>query len=218
MMFARGDARGAEQSVRRSVDLGSPLKNTAALFSLGTLLANKGDDVGAEDAFRKVIDTITNGFAATTPESKSKSSSSSGTTSSPGLALAAPAHFELAGLLENRGDVAGAEEHYRQAERLDPKNADAPAALGNLLHHAPPAPTSERSAKAQILEAELAYRRALEIDPRHADARYNLGILLKSSDKQSDMRASVDLLRHPDFGASALTEESIMSAVEGDVQ
>jgi len=64
MMFARGDARGAEQSVRRSVDLGSPLKNTAALFSLGTLLANKGDDVGAEDAFRKVIDTITNGSAA----------------------------------------------------------------------------------------------------------------------------------------------------------
>jgi len=132
--------------------------------------------------------------------------------------LAAPAHFELAGLLENRGDVAGAEEHYRHAERLDPKNADAPAALGNLLHHAPPAPSSGRSAKAQTLEAELSYRRALEIDPRHADARYNLGILLKSSGKQSDMRASVDLLRHPDFGASALTEESIMSAVEGNDQ
>jgi tetratricopeptide (TPR) repeat protein len=215
MMFARGDARGAEQSVRRSVDLGSPLKNTAALFSLGTLLANKGDDVGAEDAFRKVIDTITNGSAAASPESR-RSSKGGGTT--PGLALAAPAHFELAGLLENRGDVAGAEEHYRHAERLDPKNADAPAALGNLLHHAPPAPSSGRSAKAQTLEAELSYRRALEIDPRHADARYNLGILLKSSGKQSDMRASVDLLRHPDFGASALTEESIMSAVEGNDQ
>lgn len=197
MMFARGDARGAEQSVRRSVDLGTPRSNAAALFSLGTLLANKGDDAGAEDAFRQAID-----LAASSSSSSSSGPGGGGGSSVVLHAWAAPAHFELAGLLENRGDVAGAEAHYRAAEKLDPNNADAPAALGNLLHHAPCPPNGggSRTAKAQRLDAELAYRRALELEPRHADARYNLGTLLKLSGKQGDARASVDLLRHQNFG------------------
>ena len=98
------------------MDLGTPRGNAAALFSLGTLLANKGDDAGAEDAFRKAIE-------AASFSSSSASSSGGGGSTAGAAALAAPAHFELAGLLENRGDVAGAEQHYRDAERLDPTNA-----------------------------------------------------------------------------------------------
>ncbi len=81
------------------------------------------------------------------------------------------AHFNLGGLLEAKGDSAGALHEFQEAVRVHPRDATALNTLGAMLQ-----------TQNQLDEAESCYRRALEIRSDYADAHYNLGVLLLSRD------------------------------------
>ena len=63
---------------------------------------------------------------------------------------------------EGRGDVAGAEKHYRRATELEPELAAPWMNLGNLA-----------AQRGDAAAAEAHYRRALSLDPRLPDLAYN---------------------------------------------
>ena len=64
------------------------------------------------------------------------------------------AHFNLASLLKSKGDVDGAEKHYRRALEIDPNDKVLDNNLASLF-----------KSKDVVDGAEKHYRRALEIDP-----------------------------------------------------
>lgn len=85
------------------------------------------------------------------------------------------AHSNLAHALFQDGDWKGAEAHYREAIRSDPKYANAYANLGAVL-----------ARQGRIDEAVGEYRTALAINPRHADAHYYLGLAMENQAKFLD--------------------------------
>ena len=76
-------------------------------------------------------------------------------------------YYNLGLLLQDKGDIDGAENAYRKTIKIDPTKADAYYNLGNLLW-------TERSA---IGEAEKLYLKAIEIDPEHKNAISHLNTM-----------------------------------------
>ncbi len=116
-------------------------------------------ELGAEDWFALALDLET-----TTPEEAVHAYERV-------LALAPEhpdAHLNLGRLRHERGDLAGAERHYRAALASRPEDATAAFNLGVALQDA------ER-----WTEAIAAYRKTLEIDASYADAYYNLGAIFE---------------------------------------
>jgi Flp pilus assembly protein TadD len=74
------------------------------------------------------------------------------------------AHANLARALAARGDVAGAERHYREAIRIRPRDPDARTGLGALLMQ-----------RGRVLEALDEHEQARRLNPSSADAVFNLG-------------------------------------------
>jgi tetratricopeptide (TPR) repeat protein len=94
------------------------------------------------------------------------------------LAVAAEnpvAHSNLAHALFGEGDWKGAEAHYRDAIRTDPKYTNAYANLGAVL-----------ARQERIDEAVEEYRKALALNPHHADAHYHLGLAMEKQSRFSD--------------------------------
>ncbi len=72
-------------------------------------------------------------------------------------------------------DPKEAEEAYRKAIELDPKNADALVNLGRLRHEA-----------GDVRAAEALYRRALHVRPKDATAAFDLGVALEDQGRTED--------------------------------
>lgn len=87
----------------------------------------------------------------------------------------AQAHVHLIALYAGKGDLAGAEKHYRAALRLNSHAADAHYNYGVLLLSA-----------GRIREAGETFRKALEASPHHAPARNNLGQVLEAEERTAD--------------------------------
>ena len=108
--------------------------------------------------------------------------------------------FDLALDLEAVGEVARAKEAYREALRVDDKNADAHINIGRLQLEAGDASGAERHFRGALSarpddaianynialtleelgredEALVHYQRAVKLDPTFADAHYNLAML-----------------------------------------
>lgn len=81
------------------------------------------------------------------------------------------AHYNLAALLQARGDLAGAIPQYREALRLRPGDATVENALGGAL-----------LATGQLQEAIAHLRAAAKERPDYFDAHYNLGNALASTE------------------------------------
>lgn len=77
------------------------------------------------------------------------------------------AHGNLGNLLEERGDIAGATHHYKEALRLNPNDAGAHNNLGTIYLH-------ER----KYDECCRLFRRAIELNPDSRQAHWNLGAAL----------------------------------------
>ncbi len=72
-------------------------------------------------------------------------------------------------LFYDRGDAKFAEQDYRLAMIIDPKDPDTHTNLGNLL----------KNHKQDIAGAEREYRLAINLDPKNSNAHAALGVLLK---------------------------------------
>jgi cytochrome c-type biogenesis protein CcmH len=103
--------------------------------------------------------------------------------------------FLLGLAFRNAGDFAQAEQAFRRASELRPRNADYVAYLGETI-------LLEGSAGHPSPEAQTLFRRALQLDPNNAQARYYLATL---KDAGGDHRGAVDdliaLLRGAPAGA-----------------
>ncbi|MBF0355531.1 MAG: tetratricopeptide repeat protein [Alphaproteobacteria bacterium] len=105
----------------------------------------------------------------------------------------APAHANLALLLEQKRDLLGALEQHRCAAALMPDNRLIQFNLATALEHA-----------RRYQESETAYRLALALDPRFAEAWHNLGNCLQEQGRVEDAdQAYRQALRlKPDFRAA----------------
>jgi Tfp pilus assembly protein PilF len=86
--------------------------------------------------------------------------------------MSSMAHYNLALVLRQKGNLAEAIALYRKSLETDPRAADAHYNLGSALED-----------KGQVEEAMEHYRRAIEIDPSYWDAHNNLAILLENQGK-----------------------------------
>ncbi len=77
-------------------------------------------------------------------------------------------HNNLGVVLQKRGDIDGAIEHYRAALSINPGAADAMLHWGNAL-----------LARGKYADAAEKYQQALRISPNFAKAHYNLGAVLQ---------------------------------------
>jgi tetratricopeptide (TPR) repeat protein len=91
----------------------------------------------------------------------------------------ADAHVNLGRLLQERGDLPGAERHYRSALRIRPGDATAAYNLGTALED-----------QRRWEDAIAAYSEAISRDPNSADAHYNLARLYERTGEK------VAALRH----------------------
>lgn len=110
---------------------------------------------------------------------------------------------------EDRGDLALAEQLYRQAILAQPSLAAACTNLGNLLYR-----------RGALADARAAYEHALEYEPGQAEARYNLGNLLEDL---GETEMSIAELRrvcftHPEFADAHYNLGLMLARVGGLVQ
>ncbi len=82
------------------------------------------------------------------------------------------AHNDLGLLLENKGRIAEAMEHYQKAIQLNPNFSEAQFNLGLA-----------RAAKGRFDEAIENYRQAIRLNPNFSEALYNLGIALAAQSR-----------------------------------
>ncbi len=166
MLAEEGDDDGAEAVLRRAVELGGDLGATASR-PLGDLLAFRGDEAGAADAYRRAM-------TCTDEE------------------VSAPAALSLGRLLEWQGDEAGAVGAYRRAMSCAGQQESAPAALrlGRLL-----------SGQGDAAEAMAAYQRVIDSgDPAFAPAAMiGLGSVLVD---QGDVQTVWTILKQAANGGS----------------
>jgi serine/threonine protein kinase/Flp pilus assembly protein TadD len=93
----------------------------------------------------------------------------------------AAAHTNLAGALQDKGDLDGMLAACREATRLDPSLAPAHNLLGNALHR-----------KEDPDGAIACYREAIRLDPKFAHAHNNLGAVLR---EKGDLEGAVTCYR-----------------------
>ncbi|MBF0169286.1 MAG: tetratricopeptide repeat protein [Alphaproteobacteria bacterium] len=105
----------------------------------------------------------------------------------------APAHANLALLLEQKRDLLGALEQHRCAAALMPDNRLIQFNLATALEHA-----------RRYQESEAAYRLALALDPQFAEAWHNLGNCLQEQGRveEADQAYRQALRLKPDFRAA----------------
>lgn len=113
--------------------------------------------------------------------------------------------FEEAQAAEENGDAAMAEQLYRRAMKIDPRDPAAPFNLGNVL-----------CAAGRSLEAEAAYRAAVKADPGFAPAWYNLADVL---DEQRRTPEAVKCLIHaleadPDYADAMYNMALLLQRLE----
>ena len=96
--------------------------------------------------------------------------------------------FVLAQGLELLGDLKGAEENYRKAERLAPDNVAVQRRLVAFLLRNDPS------------QAKLSASHLLEMSPESGEARRSLATVLAASGKDSDWREAMQLLGRRDLG------------------
>jgi len=80
------------------------------------------------------------------------------------------------------GDYPAARTHFTEAERRDPKNAQAHFFLGLIMQVVDNNPEG----------AEAQYRTAIDVDPKHARALFNLGVLRSRAGSKTE---AIDLYR-----------------------
>lgn len=107
---------------------------------------------------------------------------------------------------EDRGQLALAEQLYRQAILAQPSLAAACTNLGNLLYR-----------RGALADARAAYEHALEYEPHQAEARYNLGNLLEDL---GETELSIAELRrvcwtHPEFADAHYNLGLVLARVGG---
>jgi tetratricopeptide (TPR) repeat protein len=121
------------------------------------------------------------------------------------------AHSTLGLSLFERGDLAGAAEHYQAALRIDPRYVGPHVNLGILLHQI-----------GKEDEALRHYQAALQINPNHAEAHYNLGVLLFTQGKldqaEREFRAALQadpgyMAAHNNLGQVLFQEGKLDEAV-----
>jgi Tfp pilus assembly protein PilF len=82
------------------------------------------------------------------------------------------AHYNLAAMLEDRGDVSGGISHYEMALQIRPEDAVIHNALGRAL-----------MTVGRANDAVAHFRAAIKIRPDYFDAHYNLAVVLASQEK-----------------------------------
>jgi Flp pilus assembly protein TadD len=105
------------------------------------------------------------------------------------------AHYNLAAMLQLRGDVEGAALHFRQALDIRPGDATVENALGTAL-----------LASGHIREAAQHFYAATTQRPDYFDAHYNLGIVLANAgrfERAAQEFAEASRLKPEDAGAEA---------------
>jgi tetratricopeptide (TPR) repeat protein len=157
----------------------------------------------------------------------------------PGKAAPAAAAQALAEARRHHqaGDLVRAEQHYRQAVRDEPANAqawyllgaayqaaDRPAAaaeaLREALAHDPRHASAHNhlgvalAAQGQYLEAADSFRRALQLRPDSAEARHNLGLALRELGRLEDAEKEIgETLRlRPDFAEAHHSRGTVLAA------
>ncbi|MEO5375315.1 MAG: tetratricopeptide repeat-containing glycosyltransferase family protein [Alphaproteobacteria bacterium] len=117
-----------------------------------------------------------------------------------------PLHCDLAFLLLGRGDIDGAERHYRAALAIDPAQAAPHGGLG-IVHRRRGRPE----------EAIAAYHRALALDPAFAEAHNNLAIALQDLGRLAEAGTHFDaaIRLDPDF-VQAHFHRALVHLLEGD--
>lgn len=88
------------------------------------------------------------------------------------------AHFQMAVLLHDEGDAAGAVRHFQQLLQLSPNLAEVHFNLGTILVQL-----------GRKHEAAESFRRAVELQPSMSDAHNNLGLVLRD---QGDVEGAID--------------------------
>jgi tetratricopeptide (TPR) repeat protein len=88
------------------------------------------------------------------------------------------AHHNLATALALGGDLAGAERHYREAVRIEPRYAAARSALGVVL-----------ARQGRLPEALDQQQEALRLAPSSADAHLNVGLLVARMGRPAEAAA-----------------------------
>jgi tetratricopeptide (TPR) repeat protein len=106
-----------------------------------------------------------------------------------------------------KGEREEAIQEYREAIRLDPKNAKAHYNLGFAL-----------AVKGEREEAIQEYREAIRSDPKDAKAHYNLGVALQAKGQLNEAikeyRAAIDLDPEDAYARSELPKAEQMAKVE----
>jgi tetratricopeptide (TPR) repeat protein len=80
-----------------------------------------------------------------------------------------------------------AEQAYRRAIKINPKEARAYLGLGRV-----------HAAQSRVPETLAAYRKAVELKPKMAEARFNLGLVLLVTGKRDEALAEYETLRKLD--------------------
>jgi protein O-mannosyl-transferase len=102
-------------------------------------------------------------------------------------------YLALGMMLEEAGDVAGAEDSFRRSLAVDPESSTANFYLGNVLMKS-----------GNLDDAMRSYRRALELRPGYPQAHANLGTALLSAGRVSEAvesleKALMDITNNPEL-------------------
>lgn len=158
-LMRAGKLTEAEAEFQKAIDRNSHF--ILPRINLAGLLVRRGDTGKAEDQYRAAIAAI----------DRTKRIRSDDIT----------AYYFLAGILDARGDAAGALRLYQEAAVL---GADIAEAQYNL------AVTLQKNGK--ISEAETAYRRTIALDSTFVDARFNLAEILAERGLLEEALAELD--------------------------
>jgi tetratricopeptide (TPR) repeat protein len=116
------------------------------------------------------------------------------------------AHFNLAKILEERGDLEGAKRHYLATLEAKPDHHEASMDLGNIL-----------AAQGDIPAAIESYRKSLLIEPEHALTHYNLALLFEEIGRPDEaMRHYLEAIRIEPGLAAAHNNLAIILFNRGD--
>ena len=109
-------------------------------------------------------------------------------------------------LLQNKGDLDGAEAEYLKAIEIDPQHTGALCNLGFLL----------RTERNQQAEAEQLFRRMIQLEPDDPNAHNNLGETLKAQGDAAGAKKAYEralsIAPHDEFALKALDELELLES------